>query len=59
MHYVSPELDIRFKEYEEKEFDAVDMQLHTGSRLHKDPNKALAKRKHTRRNARSVSTQDM
>ena len=50
---------MRFKEYEEKEFDAVDMQLHTSSRVHKDPNKGLAKREYTRRNTRSVSEADV
>ena len=44
IHYVSPELDMRFKEYYPNEFDASAMQMHTNSRRLKDPNTGLARR---------------
>ena len=50
---------MRFKEYVQDEFDAIDMHLHTKSRLLKDPNEGLAKKKHTRREPRSISSADM
>ena len=40
-HFVAPSLDIRFAQWSDKSFNAVDMQLHTEARMRQDPNAGL------------------